>query len=49
VSEDLDEVLALADRVHAMVKGRVSPPVPVEELDAPRLGRMMAGVWEELV
>jgi ABC-type uncharacterized transport system ATPase subunit len=49
VSEDLDEVLALADRVQAMVKGRVSPPVPVEELDAPRLGRMMVGLWEELV
>ena len=49
VSEDLDEVLALADRVQAMVKGRMSPPVPVEELDASRLGRMMAGVWEELV
>jgi hypothetical protein len=27
----------------------MSPPVPVEELDASRLGRMMAGVWEELV
>ena len=49
VSEDLDEVLALADRVQAMVKGHVSPPVPVEGLDAPRLGRMMAGLWEELV
>ena len=49
VSEDLDEVLALADRVQAMVKGRLSPPVPVERLDAPSLGRMMAGLWEELV
>ncbi|MFC3690705.1 ABC transporter ATP-binding protein [Chenggangzhangella methanolivorans] len=47
VSEDLDEVLGLADRVQAMVKGRLSPPVPVEQLDARRLGRMMAGVWDE--
>ena len=47
VSEDLDEVLGLADRVQAMVKGRLSAPVPVEALDARRLGRMMAGAWEE--
>src|ERR1700740_918715 len=49
VFEDLDEVLALADRVQGMVKGRVSPSVPVEELDASRFGRMMAGLWDELV
>ena len=47
VSEDLDEVLGLADRVQAMVKGRLSRPVPVEALDARRLGRMMAGLWDE--
>jgi ABC-type uncharacterized transport system ATPase subunit len=47
VSEDLDEVLRLADRVQAMFKGRLSPPVPVEALDARRLGRMMAGAWDE--
>ena len=47
VSEDLDEILGLADRVQAMVKGRLSAPVPVEDLDARRLGRMMAGVWSE--
>ena len=47
VSEDLDEVLGLADRVQAMVKGRLSAPVPVEALDARRLGLMMAGSWDE--
>lgn len=47
VSEDLDEVLGLADRVQAMVKGRLSAPVPVQELDARRLGRMMAGAWDK--
>ena len=47
MSEDLDEVLGLADRVQAMVKGRLSRPVPVESLDARRLGRMMAGAWDE--
>ncbi|MCX5512633.1 sugar ABC transporter ATP-binding protein [Kaistia algarum] len=47
ISEDLDEVLQLADRVQAIVKGRLSPPIPVAEADPRRLGLMMAGVWEE--
>ncbi len=47
VSEDLDEILGLADQVQAMVKGCLSAPVPVGALDARRLGLMMAGIWEE--
>ncbi len=47
ISEDLDEVLALADRVQAIVKGRLSPPIPVAAADPRRLGLMMAGIWEE--
>ena len=46
ISEDLDEVLALADRVQALHKGRLSPPVPAAGLDARRLGLLMAGTWE---
>ncbi|WP_245866473.1 ABC transporter ATP-binding protein [Oceaniglobus roseus] len=46
ISEDLDEVLALADRVQAIFRGRLSPPVAAEGLDARRLGLMMAGEWE---
>ncbi|MEF2551277.1 ABC transporter ATP-binding protein [Aurantimonas sp. A2-1-M11] len=45
ISEDLDEVLELADRVQAIVGGRLSEPVPIESLDARRLGLMMAGEW----
>nr|WP_255599907.1 ABC transporter ATP-binding protein [Afifella sp. IM 167] len=47
ISEDLDEVLALADRVQAIVKGRLSDPVSASKLDARRLGLMMAGEWGE--
>ncbi|MBH0239269.1 ABC transporter ATP-binding protein [Methylobrevis albus] len=47
ISEDLDEVIGLADRVQAIVKGRLSPPVPADGLDARRLGLMMAGLWDE--
>ncbi|PWR02680.1 sugar ABC transporter ATP-binding protein [Meridianimarinicoccus roseus] len=48
ISEDLDEVIALADRAQAIVNGRLSPPVDAAHLDARRLGLMMAGVWEGL-
>lgn len=45
ISEELEEVVRLADRICAIVKGRLSPPIPAEEADARRLGLMMAGVW----
>jgi simple sugar transport system ATP-binding protein len=47
ISEDLEEVMALADRIQAIVGGRLSPSVNAEEVDAQRLGLMMAGEWEE--
>jgi ABC-type uncharacterized transport system ATPase subunit len=47
ISEDLDEILQLADRVQAIVKGRLSPAVGIEQADARRLGLMMAGIWDE--
>jgi simple sugar transport system ATP-binding protein len=46
ITEDLDEATGLADRIQAIVKGRLSRPVATEEADAQRLGLMMAGVWE---
>ena len=45
ISEDLDEVMALADRIQAIVGGRLSPPVAAERADARGLGLMMAGEW----
>jgi len=47
ISEDLDEVIALADRIQATVGGRLSPPVEADGADARRLGLMMAGEWQE--
>lgn len=45
ISEDLDEVISLADRIQAIVGGRLSPPVNAEQADARRLGLMMSGDW----
>jgi ABC-type uncharacterized transport system ATPase subunit len=46
ISEELDEALGLADRLQAIVGGRLSAPVSAEEADPRRLGLMMAGVWD---
>ncbi|MBL0373671.1 ABC transporter ATP-binding protein [Rhizobium sp. KVB221] len=46
ISEDLDEVIALADRIQAIVGGRLSPPVEADDADARMLGLMMAGEWQ---
>lgn len=46
ISEDLDEALALSDRLQAIVKGRLSEPISAGDVDPRSLGLMMAGVWE---
>ncbi|GJD51488.1 Xylose import ATP-binding protein XylG [Methylobacterium crusticola] len=43
ISEDLDELFALCDRIAVMVHSRLSPALPAESLDLTRLGLMMAG------
>jgi simple sugar transport system ATP-binding protein len=43
ISEDLDELLALSDRVVVMHDGHLAEAGPAEGLDRGRLGLMMAG------
>ncbi|HSI41007.1 MAG TPA: ABC transporter ATP-binding protein [Xanthobacteraceae bacterium] len=43
VSEDLDEILELADRVAVMSEGRITYVAPVAETDRTTIGRHMAG------
>ena len=47
ISEELEEAVALSDRIQAIVKGRLSQPISADEADPQRLGLMMAGVWKE--
>jgi simple sugar transport system ATP-binding protein len=47
ISEELEEAVALSDRIQAIVKGRLSQPVPAHDADARKLGLMMAGVWKD--
>lgn len=43
ISEDLDEILALADEVRVIFKGRLSPPSPRGARTVQELGELMAG------
>jgi ABC-type uncharacterized transport system ATPase subunit len=44
ISEDLDELLALADRIAVLYEGRVMGTVPAAGADVEHLGLLMAGV-----
>ncbi len=43
ISEDLDELLAVSDRVAVMYEGRIMGIVPAQEADVEEIGLMMAG------
>ncbi len=45
VSEDLDELYQLADRLIVMAGGRMSPSTTPREISKVELGRWMAGKW----
>jgi simple sugar transport system ATP-binding protein len=44
ISDDLDEVLALSDRVAVIYEGRLMGIVPADEVRLEEIGLMMAGV-----
>lgn len=43
ISEDIDELFQLCDRMGALCGGRLSPMVPTQELSIERFGQWMAG------
>jgi simple sugar transport system ATP-binding protein len=47
ISEDLDEILALSDRIAVIYEGEIVGVLPIQEADLERLGLMMAGVIKE--
>jgi simple sugar transport system ATP-binding protein len=47
ISEDLDEVMALSDRIVVMYEGRIVGSVPRENINVQQLGAMMAGASQE--
>jgi simple sugar transport system ATP-binding protein len=46
VSDELDELLELSDRLHVMAEGRLSPALTREEANVSRIGAWMSGLWD---
>jgi simple sugar transport system ATP-binding protein len=49
VSEEIDELFELADRIFVMAERQLSPPVAAQRLSIDELGRWMAGRWPHTV
>jgi ABC-type uncharacterized transport system ATPase subunit len=45
VSEELEELFEISDRLLVIAKGRVSPSVPVAEASVEQIGEWMSGLW----
>ena len=43
ISEDLDELLALSDRIAVLAKGRLAGTLPRADADRQKLGQLMTG------
>ena len=46
VSEELDELFELSDRLHVIAKGRLSPSVATGQATIEKIGEWMSGLWE---
>ena len=47
VSEELDELLALSDRLHVIANGRLSPSLTRQEAQVSLIGTWMSGLWSK--
>jgi general nucleoside transport system ATP-binding protein len=45
VSEELDELFEIADRLVVMAKGRLSPSLPIAQASVEQVGEWMSGLW----
>ena len=46
VSEELDELFEISDRLHVIAKGRLSPSIPVGQATVEQIGMWMSGLWD---
>lgn len=45
ISEELDELFGISDRIMVMAKGRMSPALPTRDASIDLVGRWMSGLW----
>ena len=46
VSEELDELFEVCDRMHVIAKGRLSPSIRTSEATVEKIGEWMSGLWD---
>ncbi|WP_309683349.1 ABC transporter ATP-binding protein [Polaromonas sp.] len=46
VSEELDELFEISDRLHVIAKGRLSPSMDRAQATVTKIGEWMSGLWE---
>jgi ABC-type uncharacterized transport system ATPase subunit len=46
VSEELDELFEISDRLIVIAKGRVSPSIDIADADQALIGQWMSGLWD---
>lgn len=47
ISEELDELFELCDRMYVIAKGRMSPPVAAADVTREQIGLWMSGLWNQ--
>jgi len=47
VSEELDELLEITDRLYVIARGRLSPPIATSAATPERIGQWMSGLWAD--
>ena len=46
VSEELDELFEVSDRLHVIARGRLSPSVALADASVEKIGEWMSGLWD---
>ena len=47
VSEELDELFEICDRLYVMAKGQLSPSLPRDQATVELVGQWMSGLWTQ--
>lgn len=47
VSEELEELFEICDRLYVISEGQVSPSLPIEEATIEKIGLWMSGLWDK--
>ncbi|HET7795305.1 MAG TPA: ATP-binding cassette domain-containing protein, partial [Rhizobacter sp.] len=46
VSEELEELFEISDRLHVIAQGRMSPSIATNQATIPQIGEWMSGLWD---